>query len=167
MSLALNFCLLLISLSLSLSPKEESISVKCMIEMKDYSGEGAYINISVVNKENYLKTLYVLGNDKAWFSEMKSFWKYIRDNKLYLDEDFYPIIDGISGATISGSQKRVIILKIPKSFLNKNHQLRFETAVEDEGYFVNDVNFILSENGLNKSYEGQGFIQKIKFISTN
>ena len=165
MSFVLNFCLLLISLSLS--PKKESISVKCMIEMKDYSGEGAYINISVVKKENYLKTLYVLGNDKAWFSEMKSFWKYIRDNKLYLDEDFYPIIDGISGATISGSQKRVIILKIPKSFLNKNHQLRFETAVEDEGYFVNDVNFILSEKGLNKSYEGQGFIQNIKFISTN
>ena len=165
MSFVLNFCLLLISLSLS--PKKESISVKCMIEMKDYSGEGAYINISVVNKENYLKTLYVLGNDKAWFSEMKSFWKHIRDNKLYLDEDFYPLIDGISGATISGTQKRVIILKIPKSFLNKNHQLRFETAVEDEGYFENDVNFVLSEKGLNKSHEGQGFIQNIKFISTN
>ncbi len=165
MSLALNFFLLLISLSFS--PKKESISVKCMIEMKDYSGEGAYINISIVSKENYLKTIYVLGNDKAWFSEMKSFWKYIRDNKLYLDKDFYPIIDGISGATISGSQKRVIILKIPKSFLNKNHQLRFETAVEDEGYFANDVNFVLSKKGLNKSYAGQGFIRNVKFISTN
>ena len=165
MSLALNLFLLLISLSFS--PKKESISLKCMIEMKDYSGEGAYINISIVSKENYLKTIYVLGNDKAWFSEMKSFWKYIRDNKLYLDKDFYPIIDGISGATISGNQKRVIILKIPKSFLNKNHQLRFETAVEDEGYFANDVNFVLSKKGLNKSYSGQGFIRNVKFISTN
>ena len=165
MSLAFNFFLLLISLSLS--PKKESISVKCLIEMKDYSGEGAYINISIVSKENYLKTIYVLGNDKAWFSEMKSFWKYIRDNKLYLDKDFYPIIDGISGATISGSQKRVIILKIPKSLLNKNHQLRFETAVEDKGYFANDVNFVLNKKGLNKSYAGQGFIRNIKFISTN
>ena len=165
MPLVLNFCLLLITLSLS--PKKESISVKCMIEMKDYNGEGAYINISIVNNENYLKTIYVLGNDKAWFSEMKSFWKYIRDNKLYLDKDFYPIIDGISGATISGNQKRVIILKIPKSFLNKNHQIRFETAVEDEGYFANDVNFVLSKKGLNKSYAGQGFIRNVKFISTN
>ena len=165
MTLAFNFFLLLISLSLS--PKKESISVKCMIEMKDYSGEGAYINISIVNKENYLKTIYVLGNDKAWFSEMKSFWKYIRDNKLYLDKDFYPIIDGISGATISGSQKRVIVLALPKSLINKNYSLRFETAIEDIGYFENDVNFILDKEGLERSYEGQGFIKNLKFIPSN
>lgn len=165
MPLVLNFCLLLITLSLS--PKKESILVKCMIEMKDYNGEGAYINISIVNNENYLKTIYVLGNDKAWFSEMKSFWKYIRINKLYLDEDFYPIIDGITGATISGSQKRVIVLKLPKSLINKNYSLRFETAIEDVGYFENDVNFILDNEGLERSYEGKGFIKNLKFISTN
>ena len=165
MPLVLNFCLLLITLSLS--PKKESISVKCMIEMKDYNGEGAYINISIVNNENYLKTIYVLGNDKAWFSEMKSFWKYIRINKLYLDEDFYPLIDGITGATISGSQKRVIVLTLPKSLINKNYILRFETAIEDVGYFENDVNFILDKEGLERSYEGQGFIKNLKFISTN
>ena len=165
MPLVLNFCLLLITLSLS--PKKESILVKCMIEMKDYNGEGAYINISIVNNENYLKTIYVLGNDKAWFSEMKSFWKYIRINKLYLDEDFYPIIDGITGATISGSQKRVIVLKLPKSLINKNYSLRFETAIEDIGYFENDVNFILDKEGLERSYEGQGFIKNLKFIPSN
>lgn len=165
MPLVLNFCLLLITLSLS--PKKESISVKCMIEMKDYNGEGAYINISIVNNENYLKTIYVLGNDKAWFSEMKSFWKYIRINKLYLDEDFYPLIDGITGATISGSQKRVIVLTLPKLLINKNYSLRFETAIEDVGYFENDVNFILDKEGLERSYEGQGFIRNVKFISTN
>jgi hypothetical protein len=165
MPLVLNFCLLLITLSLS--PKKESILVKCMIEMKDYNGEGAYINISIVNNENYLKTIYVLGNDKAWFSEMKSFWKYIRINKLYLDEDFYPLIDGITGATISGSQKRVIVLTLPKLLINKNYSLRFETAIEDVGYFENDVNFILDKEGLERSYEGQGFIKNLKFISTN
>jgi hypothetical protein len=165
MPLVLNFCLLLITLSLS--PKKESILVKCMIEMKDYNGEGAYINISIVNNENYLKTIYVLGNDKAWFSEMKSFWKYIRINKLYLDEDFYPLIDGITGATISGSQKRVIVLTLPKLLINKNYSLRFETAIEDVGYFENDVNFILDKEGLERSYEGQGFIRNVKFISTN
>jgi hypothetical protein len=138
-----------------------------MIEMKDYNGEGAYINISIVNNENYLKTIYVLGNDKAWFSEMKSFWKYIRINKLYLDEDFYPLIDGITGATISGSQKRVIVLTLPKLLINKNYSLRFETAIEDVGYFENDVNFILDKEGLERSYEGQGFIKNLKFISTN
>ena len=165
MSFTLNYILL--SFALTLLPKTDTVSVKCMVEMKNYSGEGAYVSVSVVNNEDYLKTIYVFGNDKAWFSEMNFFWKHIRDNKLYLDEDFYPLIDGVTGATISGSQKRVFILNIPRSLINKNYNLRFETAVEDKEYFVDDVNIVLSKEGLNVSYEGQGFIQSIKFIYSN
>ena len=136
-----------------------------MVEMSIYRGEGAYFTISVIdNNESYLKTVYVLGSDKTWFSEMKSFWKHLRDNNLYLDDDFYPLIDGISGPTISGGETRIIQFKIPKSLYNKNNRLRFETAVEDKGYFSDDINVALNNNSLNETYQGIGFIQNIKFI---
>ena len=133
--------------------------------MIDYRGEGAYFVISVVDaNDNYLKTLYVMGNDKTWFSDMKSFWQHLRANDLYADERFYPLIDGISGATISGGQRRVFPLQIPVELLNKGHRLRFETAVEDKGYHGEDVALDLNQAALSKNYQGSGFIQQIKFL---
>jgi hypothetical protein len=144
---------------------EEAISIKCMVEMIEYRGEGAYFSISVINRnDEYLKTIYVLGTDKTWFSEMKSFWVNLKKNNLFMDDDFYPLIDGISGPTISGGEKRILQLKIPKKLFNESNYLRFETAVEDKGYHTNDINISLNENNMNKLHQGNGFIKNIKFV---
>ncbi len=141
------------------------ISLKCMVEMTDYRGEGAYFSISIIdNEEIYLKTIYVLGSDKTWFSEMKSFWKHLKANNLFLDDDFYPLIEGVSGPTISGGETRILQLEIPKLLYDNANYLRFETAVEDKGYYPDDINVALNEESLKKSYEGNGFILNIKFI---
>jgi hypothetical protein len=148
----------------SVKKEEATLDIKCMVQMIDYRGEGAYFVISVVDaNNNYLKTLYVMGNDKTWFSEMKAFWQYLRANNLYTDERFYPLIDGISGATISGGQRRVFPIQIPVQLLNKGYRLRFETAVEDKGYNTEDVALNLNQTALSENYQGSGFIQQIKF----
>tara|TARA_Y100000385_G_scaffold125135_1_gene130104 strand:+ start:2409 stop:2912 length:504 start_codon:yes stop_codon:yes gene_type:complete len=157
--------ILLIILFLGNSKNEEMISLKCMVEITDYRGEGAYFSISIIDdKDLYLKTVYVLGTDKTWFSEMKSFWKHLKINDLYLDDEFYPLIEGISGPTISGGETRILQLKIPKLLYNKTNRLRFETAVEDKGYYTDDINVELNKESLSKSYQGNGFIRNIKFI---
>ena len=149
----------------SIKKDEATIQIKCMVQMIDYRGEGAYFVISVVDSnDNYLKTLYVMGNDKTWFSDMKAFWQHLRANELLTDERFYPLIDGISGATISGGQRRIFPLQIPVELLNKGNRLRFETAVEDKGYHTEDVALDLNRTALGKNYQGNGFIQQIKFL---
>ena len=46
----------------------EDVLLKCKIEMIEYRGEGAYIAVSLMDEnDKYLKTLYVLGEDKTWF----------------------------------------------------------------------------------------------------
>jgi hypothetical protein len=136
-----------------------------MVEMIEYRGEGAYFSVSIINRnDEYLKTIYVLGTDKTWFSEMKSFWVYLKKNNLFMDDDFYPLIDGISGPTISGGEKRILQLKIPKKLFNESNYLRFETAVEDKGYHTNDINVSLNENNMNRLHQGNGFIKNIKFV---
>ena len=89
---------------------------------------------------------------------------FIKINDLYLDDEFYPLIEGISGPTISGGETRILQLKIPKLLYNKTNHLRFETAVEDKGYYTDDINVELNNKSLNKSYQGNGFIRNIKFI---
>ena len=149
----------------SIKKEEATIQIKCMLQMIDYRGEGAYFVISVVDaNDNYLKTLYVMGNDKTWFSDMKAFWQHLRANELLTDERFYPLIDGISGATISGGQRRIFPLQIPVELLNKGNRLRFETAVEDKGYHTEDVALDLNLTALGENYQGSGFIQQIKFL---
>ena len=55
---------------------------KCMIQMTNYMGEGAYIVISLINAKNaYEKTLYVLGPDKKWYNTLKE-WNKFRTKKL-------------------------------------------------------------------------------------
>ena len=105
----------------------------------------------------------MFGNDKAWFSEMKLFWRNLRENNLFLDKDFYPLVDAISGPTISASERRMFQFKIPKNLFNSNYNLRIETAVEDKGYYVNDININLNPENLKKIYQGEGFINEIQF----
>lgn len=146
-------------------PVEEEFEIKCLLEIMDYRGEGAYFIISVLDEEeNYIKTVYVLGDDKSWFSEMKAFWIHLRKNNLFSDEDFYPLIDGISGPTISGGERRVFQIKVPKSLFNNGHLLRFETAVEDKAYHMNDISIALNTESLRQAHTGKGFIKKIQFI---
>ena len=143
---------------------EEYVEVKCMVEIVNYTGQGAYIAISIIDKsEKYIKTVYVFGNDKSWFSKMKLFWGNLRENNLFLDKDFYPLVDAISGPTISASERRMFQFKIPKNLFNSNYNLRIETAVEDKGYYVNDININLNPENLKKIYQGEGFINEIQF----
>ena len=97
------------------------------------------------------------------FSKKKRFKK----NNLFLDKDFYPLVDAISGPTISGSERRLFQFKIPKNLFNSNYNLRIETAVEDKGYYVNDININLNPENLKKIYQGEGFINKIQFSAVD
>lgn len=144
---------------------EETVTVKCMIQMTEYRGEGAYMVFSIVDDQNaYTTIVYVLGSDKTWFSDMKAFWKHLRENNSYNDEDFYPLVDGISGATIGGNQRRTLQFQIPKKYIDQNRFLRIETAVEDKGYYQDDVRIPLTSVGLNQSYTGEGFVQRIQLM---
>ena len=45
---------------------------KCMLQMSNYVGEGAYIVVSLINpKGQYEKTLYVMGDDKKMVQRLK------------------------------------------------------------------------------------------------
>ena len=52
---------------LSVSTHAQSSKYKCMLQMSNYMGEGAYVVVSLVtDKGDYVKTLYVMGDDKKW-----------------------------------------------------------------------------------------------------
>jgi hypothetical protein len=135
----------------------ETTNVKCMIQMINYTGEGAYIIISLINpKGDYEETLYVQGKDSEWYSEIPEWWKFYGKRRLE--------IDAISGATISGGGRTISVLKIPSDKIDVGYSIRFETAVEDQEYYTDDVQFKLTSESVKSKVEGKGFIRYVRMI---
>lgn len=135
----------------------ESSAYKCMIQLTNYTGEGAYVVISLINpKGEYEKTLHVLGDDDEWYSDIKEWWKF--HGKVRAD------IDAVTGATISGGERSISVIEIENSKINAGYKLRFETAVEDQEYHTKDVEFDLTQENLKGKFEGSGFIRYIRLL---
>lgn len=137
---------------------------KCLIQLKNYQGEGAYIVVSVVNsKGEYVETLRVLGDDHEWYPDIKSWYAYREKNR------HQPRLDGVTGATIGSGERSVVSLKIDSKYINQGYSLRFETAVEDKNYHMKDVVIELTSEQLKiGNYNGKdGYIRQVKLISLN
>ncbi len=136
---------------------ENTNKYKCLIQMKNYSGEGAYIVISVINPEgNYDKTIYVQGDDPEWYYEITSWWKFYGKKRSN--------IDAISGETLAGGERSMKVISIDKTKFNAGYKLRFESAVESDDYFEKDIEFELVESNFQTKHSGKGFIRYIRFI---
>ncbi len=150
------FLTFIIAFSSFKKPNTES-TYKCMIQMKNYSGEGAYIVISLLNqKGEYIKTLYVQGEDDEWYFDIPEWWKFQGKKRAN--------IDAITGATISGGEREISIISIEDNVVNKGYKIRFETAVEDQEYHTSDVEFELTKENLKSKIEGKGFIRYIRIM---
>lgn len=134
-----------------------STKYKCMIQLKNYDGEGAYIVVSLLNpKGEYEKTLQVLGDDAEWYKDITNWWNFYSKNKTN--------IDAITGATISGGQRAIKIIEIDNDKINSGYKIRFETAVEDKEYYTDDVTFELTSENIKKKKKGTGFIRYIRML---
>ena len=138
--------------------KADTTPVKCMIQMTNYTGEGAYVIVSLMNpKGEYEETLYVQGTDPEWYSEISEWWKFYGKTR--------PNIDAISGETISGGERTVAVLQIQTDKIDKGYSLRFESSVEDKDYFKDDLQFPLTAENLKSKQEGKGIIRYVKMLA--
>ncbi|CAN5365791.1 hypothetical protein BH09BAC4_BH09BAC4_04870 [soil metagenome] len=142
--------------SASLAQQPATAQYKCMIQMTNYMGEKAYIAVSLMNEKGaYEKTLYVLGSDKKWYPDVKTWYKALGKKT--------PNISAISGASVAGGDRSVIVLEIDNSKLNKDYKLRFESAVEDKEDHAKDLEIPLTTEALSAKSEGTGYIRYVRF----
>lgn len=141
------------------SMAQKSTKYKCMLQMTNYMGEGAYIVVSLVDAKGvYEKTLYVMGSDKKWYPDFKEWHKFYKKKPTN--------ISAISGASVTGGDRSITTFEIEDAKINKGYTLRFETAVEDKKYHVKDVELPLTTAGLAAKTEGTGYIRYVR-LSAN
>ncbi|WP_452232753.1 DUF2271 domain-containing protein [Lacinutrix sp. MEBiC02595] len=152
----LTICFLAITM-LSFTTKTAVTSYKCMIQMINYTGENAYVVISLINPEGaYEKTLYVQGDDDEWYHDISEWWNFYGKKRSN--------IDAVTGATIAGGARTISVLEIEDSKIDTGYSIRFETAVEDQEYYTKDVEFELTSETVKSKKEGTGFIRYVRMI---
>jgi hypothetical protein len=140
----------------SLAQKPAVTKYKCMVQMTNYTGDEAYIVVSLINpKGAYEKTLYMMGPDKKWYNTLKE-WHKFNSKKL-------ANISAITGASVAGGDRSVTTFEIDNSKMNKGYKLRFETAVEDKEYYAKDLEVPLTTEGLSAKTEGNNYIRYVRF----
>lgn len=134
-----------------------SVSFKCMIQMINYTGEKAYVVVSLIDPDGkYVKTLYVQGDDDEWFPDLKSWWKFSNGT----GEN----IDGITGATIGNGERNIISLAFDPSQIDSGHIVRFESAVENQEYYTVDAEIALNSTTIKNKVDGKGYIRYIRMV---
>lgn len=135
-----------------------TVNYKCMIQLTNYTGEGAYIVVSLLNANgDYEETLYVQGDDNEWYRDIAEWWKNVYGIRR-------PALDAITGATVSGGERSMTVLKIPADKIDAGYKIRFESAVEDQEYHKDDLEFDLTTDNLKAKKEGKGFIRYVRMI---
>ena len=129
---------------------------KCMVQMTNYMGEGAYIVVSLIDSKGaYEKTLYIMGSDKKWYPNLKSWHKFYAKKPAN--------ISAVTGASVTGGDRSVTYIEIDNAKLNAGYTLRFETSVEDKKYNEKDVEVPLTTAGMAAKTEGTGYIRYVRF----
>lgn len=154
------FAALLLARSIPASAQNpESTSYKCMLQMTNYMGEGAYIVVSLIDpKGNYEKTLQVFGSDKKWYPDLAEWHKFYKKKSEN--------ITAITGASVAGGERTITVLQIENSKINSGYVLRFESAVEDQKYHTKDLEIQLTTENLSAKSEGTGYIRYVR-LTTN
>ncbi|WP_028283971.1 DUF2271 domain-containing protein [Olleya marilimosa] len=157
-NIKLIFSIAILSIALfSFTTINTSTKYKCMVQMTNYVGEGAYVVISLINPDGqYEKTLYVQGDDEEWYNDITEWWKF--QGKVRAD------IDALTGATISGGERAISVIQIEDSKIDAGYSIRFETAVEDQEYYTKDVQFLLTSESVKSKTEGSGFIRYVRLM---
>ncbi|WP_308992943.1 DUF2271 domain-containing protein [Mariniflexile litorale] len=138
---------------------EPTQKYKCMVQLKNYQGEGAYVIVSVVDKNNkYIKTLQILGDDEKWYPDLPKWWSFFETAK---ETD----VDAITGATIAGGERSIFTFQLSEKYLKAGNKLRFETAVEHQDYYEKDLEISLENKNLKNKFIGTGYIRYVSIIT--
>ena len=152
----ISFLFLALIFAVSATSSAQTSKYKCMIQMTNYMGEGAYITLSLIDsKGNYEKTLYVLGSDKKWYKTLKEWYQFQSKKPANLS--------AITGASVTGGDRSVNVIEIETAKINAGYKLRFESAVEDKPYNVKDLEIPLTTETLAAKSDGTGYIRYVRF----
>jgi len=146
----------MLSLGLSITAAAQHKKYKCLLQMSNYMGEGAYIVVSLISpSDTYEKTLYIMGADKKWYKSLEEWYKFTAKKPAN--------VSAITGASVTGGDRSITNIEVESAKIDAGYKLRFESAVEGKKYYVKDIEVPLTTEKLAAKTEGTGYIRYVRF----
>lgn len=124
--------------------------------MKNYSGEGAYVALYLVDANgNYQQTLWLAGEKTKYYKHLSG---WALGSKLRAAE-----YDGRTGASVLSSKTLNVTVDIADAMIDAGYEVRVDTAVEDQRDNRSDATAKLTTDGVGKTVAGRGYVQSLSY----
>lgn len=124
--------------------------------INNYSGEGAYVALYVVDaKGTYQRTLWVAGEKTKYYKHLAD---WARGSGLRRSE-----YDGLTGASVLSRDALVVTSDIPDAMFDAGYEVRVDTAVEDLRDNRADAAIALTTDGAGKLVSGRGYVKSLSY----
>ena len=125
-------------------------------QLKDYSGNDAYLAIYVTDANGqYQKTLWVAGKKAKYYKHLRD---WARGSGLNAAE-----FDGVSGASVGSGETLKVSVDIADALIDAGYQIRIDTAVEDKRENSAEVQVPLTREGSGKATSGNGYVDSFRY----
>jgi hypothetical protein len=123
-------------------------------QMGNYSGRPAFLAIYVTKPDGtYDSTLWIAGQKTRYYQDLRNWFRGISNSG--------ESIDGITGASVGSGQTLNVNVTLADALIDAGYQLHVDSAVEDGGYYPNDVVLPLSAASSGKPVAGTGYLQTL------
>ncbi len=125
-------------------------------QLKDYSGDGAYLAIYVTDAQGkYQKTLWVSGKKAKYYKHLRD---WARGSGLKSTE-----FDGVSGASVGSGRTLKVTADLADALIDAGYEIRIDSAVEDGRDNAADVRVPLTKAGAGKPTVGRGYVRAFTY----
>lgn len=125
-------------------------------ELKNYTGNGAYLAIYVTDAAGqYKKTLWVAGKKTKFYKHLRD---WARGSGLKPTE-----FDGVSGASVGSGRTLKVTAELADALIDAGYEIRVDTAVEDQRDNPAEVRVPLTTKDKSKPVAGRGYIKTFSY----
>lgn len=125
-------------------------------ELKNYTGNGAYLAIYVTDAAGqYKKTLWVAGKKTKFYKHLRD---WARGSGLKSTE-----FDGVSGASVGSGRTLKVTAELADALIDAGYEIRVDTAVEDQRDNPAEVRVPLTTKDKSKPVAGRGYIKTFSY----
>ncbi|WCN09805.1 DUF2271 domain-containing protein [Marinomonas mediterranea] len=146
--------LLVLFTVLGLSHSAFAKSVEMQLTMTNYNGSGAYVAIYLMDANGRLiQTLAVEGRKKKYRKHLRD-WKRVNRSLRF---------DGLTGASLHRNRSKGYVVTIDDKYIDSNHFIHIDTAVEDEREIPSEVVVALNHKGVDQAVAGSGYVKSFVY----
>ncbi len=145
--------ILLMSTALIAPSAAEAANVTVQVDIKPYSGPGAYLAVYLVDQTGaYKSTLWVAGTHPRYLGALRG---WVRGFTGAGENS----IAGISGASVGAGRSLKISFNVSDALINAGYKVVVDTAVEHWGEYTAEAAVPLKTGG--GSASGQGVVNRL------